>query len=164
MIKRKPIVYLLLFALLLQFGCSSITQIPYPVDERKSENDIRRLNYLGEKLSATIRLIDSTEVTANWLSLSDNRLYLLTNRLDEPPYYEVSKIKSIKFYDWWRGCLGGGMFSILFGSLIFGIADLTKDKNEESNFSFAPIIITVLSLGYGMYALGEIEFSFVQNK
>ena len=161
---KRFIVYIIITSLLVQIGCSSITQIPYPVDERKSENEIRRLNYLGGRLSSTIYLNDSSTIEANWLSLKNNKLYILTNNLTDPSFIEIEKVKSIKFYDWWRGCLGGGMFSILFGSLIFGVANLTKDKNSESNLSFAPIIITVLSIGYGIYALGEIEFGFVQNE
>jgi len=161
---KRVVVYIIIGSLLIQIGCSSITQISLPVERSKSENEIRRLNYLGGRLSSTIHLIDSSKIEANWLNLEKNKLCILTNNLADPSFIQIEKIKSIKFYDWWRGRLGGGMFSILFGSLIFGIANLTKDKNTESNYSFARIIITVLSLGYGMYALGEIEFSFVQNE
>lgn len=162
MFKRKPIVYLLLAAFLFQIGCGS-TRIPYPIDEKKSENDIKRLNYLGGRLSSTIQLNDSSTISANWLNLKGDRIYFLTNNIDDPPFVDANNVNSIRFYDWRRGCLGGGMFSIILGSLIFGIANLTKDKSSETNYSFVPIVITVLSLGYGIYALGEIEFSFIHS-
>ena len=73
---KKVIVCLLIAAMLIQIGCSSVTQIPYPVEESKSENEIRQLNYLGERLSSTIILTDSTEVEANWLKLKRQQNYI----------------------------------------------------------------------------------------
>lgn len=161
---KKVIIILLISSLLFQIGCSSIKEIPYPIDERKSENEIKSLNSFGKKLNATIYLINSKVIEVSKLELREGRIYYQSHNFDDLGYADIEKIKSIKFYDWWRGCLGGGMFSVLFGSIIFGIFNLTRDKGSESNLSFVPIIITLLSLGYGIYALGDIEFSFVKTK
>ncbi len=94
MIKKELLIYLLIFALLLQLGCSSITQIPYPVDESKSDNEIRSLNYFGERLNSTITLTNSIEVKAYWMKLKDDKIYFLTEGLDDTTSVTIDKIKS----------------------------------------------------------------------
>ena len=75
---KKVIVCLLVAAMLIQIGCSSITQIPYPIDESKSENEISQLNYFGDRLNSTIHLTNSVEIEAYWLKMKDDKIYFLT--------------------------------------------------------------------------------------
>jgi hypothetical protein len=97
---KRGIVHLLLFSMLCQLGCNGITQIPYPVDERKSENEIRQLNYFGDRLSSTIQLTNSFEIEAYWLKIREDKIYFLTNGLDDTTSVTVDKIESVKFFDW----------------------------------------------------------------
>lgn len=151
---KRLIICLVIATLLIQIGCSSITQIPYPVDESKSENEIRSLNYFGERLTSTIHLNSSTEIETYWLNLKDDKIYFLTEGLDDTTSVGIDKIKSIKFYDLWRGFLFGGIDGILLGGWM-GIAG--------PNYVM-PLIGFSLGMAYGLYALGDREFNFIQNK
>ena len=150
---KRGIVYLVISSFLLQVGCSSITQIPYPVDESKSENEIRSLNYFGERLTSTIHLNSSIEVEAYWLNLKDDKIYFLTVGLDDTTSISTDKIKSIYFFDWWRGFLFGGLDGLVLAGY-FGIAG--------PNYVMPPIGFS-LGMAYGLYALGDREFVFVQD-
>lgn len=151
---KKVVVGLLIFSLFLQIGCSGITQISLPVEQSKSENEIRQLNYFGERLSSTIFLADLAEIKASHITLKENKIYFLSNNPNDPPFLDVEKVKSIMFYDLWRGCLFGGVDGILLGG-IMGMAG--------PNYVM-PLIGFSLGMAYGLYALGDREFVFIQNK
>lgn len=144
---------IIIFSLLGQIGCSSITQIPYPTDERKSENEIRQLNYFGERLSSTIQLSNSIEIEAYWLNMRGDKVCFLTNGLDDTTSVTVDKIESIRFFDWWKGCLFGGL-SGLFLYVWIGLATWNL---------YASLLGFSLGMSYGMYALTDREFYFVQE-
>ena len=151
---KKLISCLVLTSLLFQIGCSSITQIPYPVDENKSENEIRSLNYFGERLNSTIQFTNSIEVEAYWLKMKDDKVYFLTEGLDDTTSVTVDKIESVKFFDWWKGCL----FGSLSGIFLYSWIGLTTWNLYASLVGFS------LGMSYGMYALTDREFNFVQSK
>ena len=150
---KKLISCLVLTSLLLQIGCSSITQIPYPADQRKSDDEIRQLNYFGERLSSTIHLTNSAGIEAYWLKMKDDRIYFLTEGLNDTTSVNIEKVKSVKFYDLWRGFLFGTLDGLFLGGY-FGMAG--------PNYVM-PIIGFCLGLGYGLYALGDREFIYVHN-
>ena len=150
---KKTLVYLVLFSLLVQIGCSGITKIPYPVDKSKSENEIRQLNYFGERLNSTIQFTNSIEVEAYWLKMKDEKIYLLTVGLDDTTSVTIDKIKTIRFFDWWKGCLFGSLSGIFLYSWI-GLTTLNL---------YASLVGFSLGMSYGMYALTDREFNFVQE-
>jgi len=151
---KRFIVCLIIASLLIQIGCSSITQIPLPIEATKSESDIRSLNYFGERLSSTILFTDSIEAEAYWLKMKDDKIGILTSGLEDTTSISVDKIKSIYFYDLWRGFLFGGLYGLLLAGY-FGIAG--------PNYVM-PLVGFSLGMAYGLYALSEREFYFVQNK
>lgn len=165
---KKTLVYLVLFSLLVQIGCSSITQIPYPVDENKSENEIRSLNYFGERLSSKIQLTNSVEIEAYWLNLQDDKIYFLTDVLDDTCSVGIDKINTIRFYDGYGGCMKGGWLGLGL-SVIGGIFiwDFGPKGGHHEGASYAIItfgaITMLLSSAYGLFFLGDREFNFVQE-
>lgn len=160
---KKGIVCLLVIALFVQIGCSSITQIPYPIDESKCENEIRSLNYFGERLTSTIHLNSSTEIESYWLNLKDDKIYFLTDALDDTTSISIDKIKSIYFFDWWRGCLFGGISYLVAGTALTGMSQLASNKTMEASSVFFPAIFSILPFAYGIYAFSDREFNFIQN-
>ena len=160
---KRGIVHLLLFSMLCQLGCSGITQIPYPVDKSKSENEIRQLNYFGERLRSTIQLTNSIGIEAYWLKMREGKIYFLTEGLADTTSVTVDKIESVKFFDWWRGCLYGGICYIIAGTGLIGFSNLSNNNAKEFGFAFFPAILSVLPFAYGMYAFSEREFYFVQE-
>ena len=90
------------------------------VDESKSENEISQLNYFGERLNSTIQLTNSIEIEAYWLNLKDDKIYFLTNGLDDTSSVGIDKINTIRFYDGYGGCMKGGWL----GSRPYGIGDV----------------------------------------
>lgn len=160
---KKFIVYLLITVLLLQIGCSSISLISYPTDERKNENEIRQLNYFGERLSSTIQLTNSIEIEAYWLNMQGDKIYFLTEGLYDSISVTVDKVESVKFFDWWRGCLYGGISYLIAGTGLIGFSNLSNNNAKEFGFAFFPAILSVLPFAYGMYAFSEREFYFVQE-
>ena len=106
---RRTFIYILISSLLFQIGCSGITLIPYPIDESRSDRDIKSLNYFGEKLNSTIQFKNSIEVETYWLKMKDGKIYFLSDGLDDTTSVLIEKVKSIYFFDFWRGCLFGGM-------------------------------------------------------
>jgi hypothetical protein len=165
---KKTLVYLVLFSLLVQIGCSSITQIPYPVDESKSDNEIRSLNYFGEKLSSTITLTNSIEVKAYWLKMKDDKIYFLTEGLDDTTSVAIDKIKSVRFYDFYGGCMKGGGLSLglimLEGIILWGFS---SNDTGHPGAGIAILIIgpatILLSTLIGISFMGDREFNFVQS-
>lgn len=160
---KKTLVYLVLFSLLVQIGCSGITQIPYPVDESKSENEIRQLNYFGERLNSTIQFTNSIEVEAYWLKMKDDKIYLLTEGLDDTTSVTIDKIKTIRFFDWWRGCLFGGLGGLVYwGALGIAVGNVGGAGHEVG---ISPIVWVLMALPivYGVYALSDRDFNFVQS-
>jgi hypothetical protein len=166
---KKVIVYLLVAAMLIQIGCSSITQISLPVEQSKSENEIRQLNYFGERLSSTIHLTNSSEVEAYWLKLKDDKIYFLTDGLDDTCSVGNDKINTIRFYDGYGGCMKGAWLglglTLLEGFLLWRFSS----GNTGHPGAGVAILISgpasiILSTLYGIPFLGEREFSFVQNK
>jgi len=160
---KKVIVTFLIASLLIQIGCSSVSQITLPIKTNRNEQEVRLLNHFGNKLSSTIYLVDSTEIEASWLTLKENKISYLSNNPNDPPSLNVDRIKSIKFYDWWRGCLFGGMGGVFFLSVI-GVLGITHPKNKEANYGLAALVLSLLPVAYGVYALSEKEFIFVQSK
>jgi hypothetical protein len=55
-------IHILLFALLLQIGCLGALEICLPIETNKNENELKSLNYFGERKLSTIYLVDSTEI------------------------------------------------------------------------------------------------------
>ena len=166
---KKVIVCLLIAAMLIQIGCSSITQIPLPIEETKSESDIRSLNYFGEKLSSIIILTDSIEVEAYWLKLRDDKIYFLTEGLDDTTSIGVDKIKTVKFYDMYGGCMKGGVLGFVISGLETlvlwaAISGSTGDKSGGAAILVAYPVTIFLSILYGVSFMGGREFNFVQNK
>jgi hypothetical protein len=154
--------------MLLQIGCSSITQIPLPLESVRSESDIRALNYFGERLSSTILLTDSIEVEAYWLKMRDDKIYFLTEGLDDTTSVGIDKVKTVRFYDGYGGCIKGGWLGIGL-TLLAGlyITELgPSSENHESSYTVLALVLPamLLSMTYGTFFLGEREFNFVQNK
>lgn len=160
---KRGIVHLLLFSMLCQLGCSGITQIPYPVDKSKSENEVRQLNYFGERLNSTIQFTSQVEVDAYWLKMREDKIYFLTEGLDDTISVTVDKVESVKFFDWWRGCLYGGISCLISGTGLIGLSNLTYSNTKEFGFTLFPTILSILPFAYGMYAFSEREFNFVQE-
>ena len=78
MVTRELLTSFLILTLLLQIGCSNISQILLPIESNRNEQEVRSLNYFGGKLSSTICLVDSVEFEARWLNLRDDKIYFLT--------------------------------------------------------------------------------------
>lgn len=166
---KKSIVCLLVATMLFQIGCSSFTQIPYPTDERKSGKEIRQLNYFGERLSSKIQLTNSVEIEAYWLNLNDDKLYFLTEGLDDTSSVGIDKINTVRFYDEYGGCMKGGWLglglTILEGFILWG---LSSGNTGHPGAGIAIVVAgpatILLSTLYGILFMGEREFNFVQNK
>jgi hypothetical protein len=158
------VVYLLVALLLFQLGCSGITQIPYSIDESKSDNEIRSLNYFGERLNSTIHFKNSFEVETYWLKMKDDKIYFLTDGLDDTTSVLIEKVQSIYFFDFWRGCLFGGISYIIFGTLLVGMSQLTSKKTGEASYVLFPAILSILPFAYGIYAFSDREFIFVPSE
>lgn len=155
--------------MLLQIGCSSLTQISYPTDERKSGNEIRQLNYFGERLSSTIELTNSVETEAYWLNLKDDKLYFLTEGLDDTTSVAVDKINTVRFYDEYGGCIKGSWLglglTILEGFILWG---LSSGNSGHPGAGIAIVVVgpatILLSTLYGILFMGQREFNSVQKK
>lgn len=166
---KRFIVYLIIVTLLIQIGCSSITQIPYPIEKGKNEDEIRSLNYFGERLSSNIQLTNSVEIEVYWLNLKDDKIYFLTNGLDDTTSVAVDKIKTVKFYDMYGGCMKGGWLGVGI-SLVAGIliSDFGPKGGHPEGAGYGAVLIgaaaMILSTIYGIFFLGEREFNFVQGK
>jgi len=159
---NKATAAFLIILLLIQIGCSSVSQITLPIDTKQNEQEVRLLNYFGNKLSSTIYLVDSTEIEASWLILKENKVSYLSNNPNDPPSLNVERIKSIKFYDWWRGCLFGGMGGV-FSLGVIGMLGITHPKNKEANYGLSALVLSLLPVAYGVYALSEKEFILIRN-
>lgn len=166
---KKPIIVFLLFSFILQTGCGSFTQIPYPTDERKSGNEIRQLNYFGERLSSKIELTNSVEIEAYRLLLKDDKLYFLSEGLDDTTSINVDKVKTVRFYDMYGGCMKGGLLALglfVFSLIAFGSSGNQKSTNEYAALTAIFALVGSIGVGIisGMLFFGEREFNFVQNK
>jgi len=165
---KRFIVYLIIVTLLIQIGCSSITQIPYPIEEGKNEDEIRSLNYFGERLSSNIQLTNSVEIEVYWLNLKDDKIYFLTNGLDDTTSVAVDKIKTVKFYDMYGGCmrgvaLGFGISGLETLILWIGISGSTGDKSGLGAILIAYPVTILLSTLFGISFMGEKEFNFTRT-
>ena len=165
---KKTLVYLVLFSLLVQIGCSGITKIPYPVDKSKSENEIRQLNYFGERLNSTIQFTNSIEVEAYWLKMKDEKIYLLTEGLDDTTSVTIDKIKSIRFYDTYGGCMKGAWLgfglTLLEGIILWGFSSgNTGHPGAGIALLVAGPVVIILSTLFGLSFMGERDFNFVQE-
>lgn len=164
---KKLISCLVLTSLLLQIGCSSITQIPYPADQRKSDDEIRQLNYFGERLSSTIHLTNSAGIEAYWLKMKDDRIYFLTEGLNDTTSVNIEKVKSVKFYDAYGGCMKGGWLGVGI-SLAAGIliSDFGPKGGHPEGAGYGALVIgaaaMILGTTYGIFFLGQREFNFVR--
>ena len=165
---KKTLVYLVLFSLLVQIGCSSSTQIPYPVDKSKSENEIRQLNYFGKRLNATIQFTNQVEVESYWLKMKEDKVYFLTEGLEDITSAGVDKIKSVRFYDGYGGCMKGGWLGLgisLFGGFI--VSSIVPKGGHPEGAGYAAITFGALAMllltAYGLFFLGDKEFNFVQE-
>ena len=164
---KKVIACLIIFSLVVQIGCSSITQIPYPIDESKSDNEIGSLNYFGEKLSSTITLTNSFEVKAYWMKLKDDKIYFLTEGLDDTTSVAIDKIKSVRFYDFYGGCMKGAGLSLglimLEGIILWGFS---SNDTGHPGAGMALLVIfpatILLSTLFGISIMGEREFNFTR--
>lgn len=164
---KKIITYLILISFLLQIGCSSITQIPYPVDESKSESEVRQLNYFGERLTSTIQLTNSCEIEAYWLQMRNDKIYFLTEGLVDTTSIMIDQIQTVRFYDAYGGCMKGGWLGLgltLLGSL-FMVEFTSKSHRKDAGYGIVILapIVSLLSIMYGLFFLGEREFNFVQS-
>ena len=83
-----------------------------PVELSKSENEVRQLNYFGERLNSTIQLTNSVEIEAYWLNLKDDKIYFLTNGLDDTSSVGIDKINTVRFYDGYGGCMKGAWLGL----------------------------------------------------
>jgi len=166
---KRIIVYLIITSLLIQIGCGSVSQITLPIETNRNEQELRSLNYFGEKLSSTICLIDSVEIETRWLNLRGDKIYFLTGGLDDTTSVGIYKINKIRFYDAYGGCMKGGWLGLgltLFGTVL--IEPFGSKGGHPEGAGYAIIVIgagaMLLSTLYGIFFLGEREFSFVQNK
>jgi hypothetical protein len=166
---RTVVTDLLIVLLIFQIGCSSITQIPLPIETSKSENEVRQLNYFGEKLNSTIKLTSQVEVEAYWLKMKDDKIYFLTSGLDDTCSVGVDKINTIRFYDGYGGCMKGAWLglglTLLEGFLLWGFSSGSSGHPEAgvAILIVGPVSI-ILGTLYGIFFLGEREFNYVQNK
>ena len=163
---KKVIVCLLVAAMLIQIGCSSITQIPYPVNKSKSENEIGQLNYFGDRLNSKIYLTNSAEIEAYWLKMKENKIYFLTEGLDDTSSVEFDKVNAVKFYDGYGGCMKGGWLGLGLTGLATLLLYIAIDTPSEAGYAIVvggPILIA-LSTVLGVFFLGEREFNIVQSK
>jgi len=148
---KRGIVYLVISSYLLQVGCSSITQIPYPVDERKSENEIRQLNYFGERLTSTIELTNSCEIEAYWMQMRDNKIYFLTEGFDDTTSLVIEKIKTVRFYDAYGGCMKGGLLSLsLFALTGVAFGSSTNQNSSSESKAFTGLLVFAISARIGV--------------
>lgn len=166
---RTAVTQLLVLILIFQIGCSSITQISYPVEQSKSENEIRQLNYFGEKLSSTIQFTNQVEVEAYWLNLRENNVYFLTEELDHTSSVGIDKINTIRFYDMYGGCMKGGLLGFGISGLEtlilwVSLSGYAGDRTGLGAVLIAYPITIFLSILYGVFFMGEREFNFVLNK
>lgn len=166
---KKVLVCLLIFSMLLQIGCSSITQIPLPIEATKSESDIRSLNYFGERLSSTILLTDSIEVEAYWLKLRDDKIYFLTEGLNDTTSVSLNKIQTVRFYDAYGGCMKGGLLSLGLIALTAVAFGSNTNQNSSNEFTALTVLLVfAISTGIGIVSgllfFGGREFNFVQSK
>ena len=167
---KKTIIGLLIASLLIQIGCSSITQIPYPTDERKSENEIRQLNYLGDRLSSTIQLTNSIEIEAYWLNMRGDKIYFLTNGLDDTSSVSINKVKTVRFYDAYGGCMKGGWLglglTLVEGFILWGLSSRSNTGHPGAGIALLVVgpATILLSTFYGIFFMGQREFNFAQNK
>lgn len=162
---KKTLVYLVLFSLLVQIGCSGITQIPYPVDESKSENEIRQLNYFGERLNSTIQFTNSIEVEAYWLKMKDDKIYFLTEGLNDTTSVSIDEIKMVRFYSRTMGCVRGELLSLgIMGLTVLFVEIFVRDKGYTGYpIAIGGSFMIVLGFIIGVNFLGDIEFNFVQK-
>ena len=127
----------------------------------------RSLNYFGERLSSTITLTNSFEVKAYWMKLKDDKIYFLTEGLDDTTSVAIDKIKSVRFYDFYGGCMKGAGLSlgliILEGIILWGFS---SNDTGHPGAGMALLVIfpatILLSTLFGISFMGEREFNFTR--
>lgn len=162
---RRVIIYLVIFSMLIQIGCSSISQITLPIKAIESEKELKSLNYFGERLSSTIYLVDSNEVETGWLTLRENKIYCLSENSRDTSSIEVDKIRIIKFNDIYGGCIKGsylGLGLVGLETLLLYIFASTPSEAGYAVLIAGPASIILGSL-YGIFVLGKREFNFVHK-
>jgi len=165
---KRLIIHLMIASLLFQIGCSGVSQISLPIDTNQNDIEIRSLNYFGERLTSTIYLTNLVEVEAYWLKMKDDKIYFLTEGLDDTTSIGIYKIKTVRFYDMYGGCMRGGLLSLGF-FVLTGVAfgsNGNSNKSTENNSLWA-LISFGFSIGVGVLGgilfFGHREFNFIQN-
>ncbi len=99
--------------------------------------------------------------------MKEDKVCFLTEGLDDTTSVAIDKIRAVRFNDMYGGCIKGGWLGLgltLLGSF-FMFEFTTKNHRSEAGYGIAILapILSLISITYGLFFLGDREFNFVQE-